>query len=112
MSAARGAAGAAKAPAAQRREQLLIRSTVLRARVAQDARVLEAPLAVADRVRDGVLWLRNHPEWGIGAVVLLVLLKPRAALGWAARGWAAWRVLQRAQRLGAALSLGAPRRRS
>jgi len=84
---------------AQRRERLLQRSAVLRVQLAQDGRALQAPLALADTVREGWHWLRRHPEWPAGAALLLVLLKPRRAWRWASRGWWAWRVWQRAQRL-------------
>ena len=80
---------------AQRREQLLMRSSALRLQFALEARALEAPLALADRVRDGLGWLRGHPELLAGAVLLLALLRPRQAWRWATRGWWARRLWQR-----------------
>lgn len=75
-----------------------MRSTALRLQFAREARVLEAPLAVADRVRDGVRWLRSHPEVVLGGVVVVVVLRPRVAWRWALRSWGAWRVWQGLQR--------------
>lgn len=80
---------------AQRREQLLMRSAALRLQFAHDSHALDAPLALADRVRDSLLWLRGHPGLVGGAVVALVVLRPRQAWRWAARGWWSWRLWQR-----------------
>jgi hypothetical protein len=78
----------------RRQQQLLIRSAELRVALAQQAQVLQAPLALADHVRTGVLWLRDHPQWPIGALILLALKRPRRTLRWAARlGWG-WRLYQ------------------
>jgi hypothetical protein len=83
----------------QRRERLRLRSTELRATLGERARVLEPPLALADQVRSGVAWLRAHPEWPLGALAVLVVLRPRRALRWGARVWWGWRLWRRAQRL-------------
>ncbi len=94
------AAGAPTVPsAAVRKELLLMRSATLRGQLAQDAQVLRAPLALADSVRDGLRWLRQNPEWPLGGVVLLLVLKPRRTWRWISRGWWAWRLWQRAARL-------------
>lgn len=82
---------------ARRQQQLLIRSAELRVTLAHQAQVLQAPLAVADQVRAGVQWLRQHPQWPLGALVLLALKRPRRALGWASRLWWGWRVYLRAR---------------
>lgn len=79
----------------ERREQLLLRSTMLRLRFAQESRVLESPLALADRVRDGARWLRAHPEAVAGGMLLVILLRPRTAWRWAWRSWGAWRLWRR-----------------
>ena len=94
-------------PLALRREQLLLRSAALRSQLALDAQALAAPLAVADRLRDGARWLRRHPEWPLGAVLLLLALRPRRALRWAVRAGWLWRQWQAARRLLALLA--APR---
>jgi hypothetical protein len=57
-----------------------------------------APLfAAADAVRDGVRWLRRHPEWLAGAVVAIAVARPGRALRWAGRvlvAVRAWRSLR------------------
>ena len=81
----------------RRQQQLLIRSAELRVTLAQQAQVLQAPLAVADQVRAGTQWLRQHPQWPLGAALVLALKRPRRALGWASRLWGGWRVYLRAR---------------
>lgn len=75
---------------------LRTRSAALRVRLAREARGLEAPFATADRVNDGVRWLRRHPEVLIGVALVLVVLQPRTAWRWAMRGWGAWTLGRRA----------------
>lgn len=79
---------------AARRERLLMRSRQLRAQAAEDARGLQPAFAVADRVQDGWMWLRNHPEVVAGAALGLAVLRPRRAFR---LGWRAWGLWQRAQ---------------
>ena len=82
---------------ARRQQQLLIRSAELRVTLAHRAQVLETPLAVADQVWGGVQWLRQHPQWPLGALALLALKRPRRMLGWASRLWWGWGLYQRWQ---------------
>lgn len=83
---------------ARRQQQLLARSAELRGRLATDAAVLGRPLALADRVREGWRWLAGHPEVPLVAVVVVVVLRPRRALRWGLRAWAAWGTLRRVRR--------------
>ena len=83
---------------ALQRERLLTRSALLRERIADDARVLAAPLRTADRVRDGFAWLRDHPLVPLAAVAAVVAWRPRRALRLAMRvvwGWRLWRRVRR-----------------
>jgi hypothetical protein len=82
---------------AGRQQALLARSAALRITLARESDALRRPLALADQVRGAWLWLRAHPEWGLGAVVLLAVLRPRRGLGWAVRLWWGWRSWQRLQ---------------
>ncbi len=83
---------------ALRSEALQQRSAALREVIALDSQVLRAPLALVDQVRAGGRWLKAHPEWvGVG-VAVLVVWRPRRALGLAARVWASWRLWRRVQR--------------
>jgi len=42
--------------------------------------------------------LRDQPLLVAAAVALLVVLRPRRALGWALKGWSLWRAYRGAQR--------------
>lgn len=88
----------------QRQQQLLARSNLLRQQLADDAQVLQRPLALADQVRHGFRWLKAHPEVLAGAAVLLALLRPQRAWRLALRGWAGWQLWRRVQRVQQALT--------
>jgi hypothetical protein len=78
-----------------RREQLLMRSAELRLTMAEHGKALEKPLAVVDTTRDALRWLRDNPEWPLGALALVVLMRPKRALVWAARAWWGWGMYRR-----------------
>lgn len=80
-----------------RQHELLGRSAALRVRLATEAAVLQGPLTLADRVRDGWHWLRAHPEWPLGAAVVLVVLRPRRTLRLALRLWSLWGLVRQVQ---------------
>jgi hypothetical protein len=76
------------------RQRLLQRSAQLRVELGAQSGVLNTPLRLIDNARTGVHWLRNHPEWPLGALALLVLLRPGRVLRWSTRlvwGWQLWR---------------------
>ena len=83
----------------RRRERLLLRSAILRQDWAQQVQVLGAPLGVADQARAATRWLVQHPEWPLGAAVLLVLLRPGRVLRWASYAWQGYGVYRRVQRV-------------
>lgn len=72
---------------AARKQQLLIRSAELRVTLAHQSQTLQGPLALADQAVSGTRWLRDHPQWPLGALLLLAVLRPRRALAWATRLW-------------------------
>ena len=82
-----------------RREALRLRSAELRLEIAGQAQVLQAPLAWVDQARKSLRWLRTHPEWPLGALVLLLVVRPRRTLRWGGRLWWGWGLWQQAQRL-------------
>lgn len=54
-------------------------------------------LATADKLRDGALWLRKHPQVFIAIGMALIVARPRRTLGWIRRGligWQIWRKLR------------------
>jgi hypothetical protein len=81
-----------------RREQLRLRSAELRIGIGRDAQVLAGPLALADQVRAGARWVREHPALPVGVLVALAVLRPRRALRWGSRVWRGWRLWRRAAR--------------
>jgi hypothetical protein len=81
-----------------RREGLRMRSAELRLTIADHSRVLEPPLAFADQARAGMHWLHAHPEWPLGTLALLLVLRPRRMLRWTGRLWWGWRLWRRGQR--------------
>ena len=68
----------------RRREDLLLRSGRLRQDWSQQVQVLRAPLGLVDRAREAAQWLISHPEWPLGVLVVIVLLRPARALRWSA----------------------------
>jgi hypothetical protein len=94
---------------AERQQQVLARSALLRGRIGADAQVLRQPLALVDQVRRGWQWLRGHPEVIGGGVLLLTVVRPRRMWRLGSRLWAGWRLWQRLRRWQAALPAGRQR---
>jgi YqjK-like protein len=82
-----------------RRERLLMRSAELRAHLARQSQALAVPLARVDRALDALRWLREHPQWPLGALALWAAWRPRRTWRWAVRAWWLWRAVRRLQRL-------------
>ncbi len=78
--------------------RLTQRSERLRNDVAVQAQVLRQPLGYVDKARNAVDWLLSNPQWPLGAVTLLALLRPRRALRWVGTAWWGWGLFQRARR--------------
>ncbi len=78
------------------RRRLQARGRELRARFTAHALELQRPLALVDRVQSGVRRVMARPAWSAGLAVTalgaLLVLGPRRALAWGAKGWAAWRL--------------------
>jgi hypothetical protein len=83
----------------RRREQLLLRSSQLRADWSLQVQGLRTPLRLADRARDGVNWLVQNPQWPLGVLLLVVVLRPRRALRLASYVWQGMGALRRVQRM-------------
>lgn len=81
-----------------RQQMLLGRSQQLRASLADQTRVFQRPLAAVDAAQRGLKWLYDHPLVPIGAVTLLLVLRPSRALRWTGRLWWMWQTWQRVQR--------------
>lgn len=82
---------------AVRQQRLLVRSAQLRLVLADQAQALRRPLALADRAQSGLRWLYHNPQWPLGALVLVILVRPRRAMVWGARLWWSWKSFKQAQ---------------
>lgn len=82
-----------------RRQQLQLRSGSLRDDWSMQVQALRAPLGVADQARAATQWLLRHPEWPLGAALLIVVLRPSRALRWASYAWQGYGAYRRVQRL-------------
>lgn len=95
---------------ALRRQRLQLKSASQRQTIAQAAGNLAPVFAAGDRVRSGYLYLKQHPEWLIGAAIVLTIAKPRAMFGWVRRGVVVWQISRRVRRgVDSLLSKLAPR---
>lgn len=79
-------------------EALQARNAVLRSQLAEHSHVLQAPLALADRVLSGLRWLRAHPQWLLAGAATLLILRPRRGWRLGLRLWSGWRVWQQLRR--------------
>lgn len=83
---------------ALRRQRLQLEAASQRRTIAEEAGGLVPLLAAGDRVRAGMHYLRQHPEWVVAAALVVVVVKPRAAFRWARRGVLVWQISRRARR--------------
>jgi hypothetical protein len=80
---------------ALRQQRLLLRSAALRANLSQQIFLLKKPLDAVDQVRSAWHWLVRHPEWPLGGMLLLFVIRPARTVAWGGRLWWAWRTYQR-----------------
>lgn len=90
----------------RRRGELVARSRALREQWGRDAAGLKPAFGVADSLRAGVDWLFRHPEWPIGALVVVAVVRPRRVLKLAGAMWTGYGVYRQVRRF-----VGAPRLR-
>ena len=74
---------------AERRERLVTRAAEQRVALAQNIEPYRLPLALADQGINALRYIRSHPEWLVGVVVLLAALRPSRAPAISRRGQAA-----------------------
>lgn len=82
---------------ALRQQRLLTRSAQLRLSLETQAQVFKTPLALADQARNALQWLSRNPQWPLGALLVLVVLRPRRIIIWGGRLWWAWGAFKRAR---------------
>jgi hypothetical protein len=83
---------------AVRRGELKAKIEMQRTALAQHARPLAEVLSKADRVVEGIEWLKRHPGAVGAAVAAVAVARPRRTWNLAKRGfflWQSWRALRR-----------------
>ena len=83
----------------ERQQRLLARSALLRESLANQSGVIQRPLALADRVAQGLEWLYKRPYWSVAAITVFVVAKPSRILIWGSRMWWIWKSFQKVQKL-------------
>jgi hypothetical protein len=78
-----------------RQHRLLLRSARLRLTLADQSQVFKKPLALADQARNSLQWLYRNPQWPLGVLLTLAVLRPKRTLLWAGRLWWAWSAFKR-----------------
>lgn len=84
---------------ALRKQRLQMHSADLRRTFAGHAQALRPAFDLADRGRRALGWLRRHPALPVAVAVALLVVRPRAALRLAQRGWFAWQIVRRLRAL-------------
>ncbi len=88
-----------------RQQRLLVRSAQLRITLVDQVQVLKKPLAVADQTQARAQWLYRNPQWPLGALIVLAVLRPRRTILWGGRLWWAWTTFKRLRNLVATVPL-------
>jgi hypothetical protein len=78
-----------------RQQRLLARSAQLRLLLSVQTQALRKPLSWADQAMSSMAWLRHNPQWPLGAVLALAVVRPRGAIRWAGRLWWGWQSFKR-----------------
>ena len=81
---------------ALRKQALLRRSQDLREAITADAAGLGRVFHLADTLAAGAHWVRSHRLASLGALALVLVLRPRTTLRWARRALLAWGICRRA----------------
>lgn len=79
----------------ERRERLVEQAAMQRQALARHIEPWRVPLALADRGLTALRRVKRHPEWLVGAVLLLAALRPRRVGKWLGRGWVSWQMMHR-----------------
>lgn len=78
---------------AERRERLIVQAAAQRISLAQGIEPWRSPLALADRGLAALRYIKSHPIWIAGGVILVAAARPARAGKWLGLGWAAWKLL-------------------
>lgn len=78
---------------AEKRARLISRAAAQRSALGREIEPWRVPLALTDRGLVALRYIRSHPKWMVGGMVLLAILRPRIAGKWLGRALLSWRVL-------------------
>lgn len=80
---------------ALKKQRLQLKAATQRVQLAQQLQAWAPAFAAADSACAAARWLGAHPQWLIGAAVVVLVAKPRAFFRWLRRGFFAWQALRR-----------------
>ena len=80
---------------AERRERLVVQAAAQRMALAQNIEPWRIPLARVDQGLAALRYIKRHPAWIVGGVVLLVAMRPGRFGKWLGRGWVSWQFLHK-----------------
>jgi hypothetical protein len=80
---------------AERRERLVAQAAAQRVVLTQNIEPWRQPLARADQGLAALRYIRSHPAWIVGGVVLLAVLRLGRIGKWLGRGWVTWQMMHK-----------------
>ncbi len=80
---------------AEQRERLVAQAATQRTALAQNIEPWRIPLALADQGLAALRFIKGHPAWIVGGVVLLATLRPGGVGKWLGRVWVTWQIMQK-----------------
>jgi hypothetical protein len=82
----------------RQRDDLVAQIAIERAAIAQEGASLRKLLRMIDKVRDGIQYLKRHPETLLLPVVITVVSRPWRLLALAVSGLGLWRMVHSLRR--------------
>ena len=79
---------------AERRECLVAQAAAQRMMLAQNVEPWRIPLARADQGLAALRFIKTHPSWLVGSMVLLAALRPGRVGRLLRRVWVAWQMVR------------------
>lgn len=80
---------------ALKRQRLQLQAAAQRVMILQALQSAAPVFGFAEKARAAARWAKAHPEWLVGAGVVLLVARPRAFFRWAKRGFFVWQSLRR-----------------
>jgi len=78
----------------RQRDNLMAQITIERAAIAQNGASLRRLSRMIDKVRDGIQYLKSHPEALLLPAIITFVSRPRRLLTLAISGYGLWRMAQ------------------